>query len=87
MQIRSPLEEFSEEDWGEIMVVNLTGVFLVSKYTVEGMIKRKFGKIINLGSLQCELARPTITPYSASKGGVKMLTRAMAMEWGSIIYK
>ncbi len=45
------------------------------------MIKRKAGKIINICSLQSELARPTIAPYAASKGGVKMLTKAMAAEW------
>ncbi len=45
------------------------------------MIQRKSGKIINICSLQSELARPTIAPYSAAKGGLKMLTRAMATEW------
>jgi gluconate 5-dehydrogenase len=45
------------------------------------MIKQKSGKIINIGSMQSELGRPTIAPYAASKGGIKMLTKAMATEW------
>ena len=82
IQIRGGLEDFVEDDWRRIMDVNLTGVFLVSKYVVKSMIRRRSGKIINICSLQSELARPTIAPYAASKGGLKMLTKAMATEWG-----
>ena len=60
---------------------NLTGAFVVAQALAIGMIKRKSGKIINICSLQSELARPTIAPYAAAKGGLKMLTRAMAAEW------
>jgi gluconate 5-dehydrogenase len=82
IQIRGPLEEFREEDWRSILDVNLTGVFLTTKAAVPGMIRRRSGKIINICSVQSELARPTITPYTASKGALKMLTRGMATEWG-----
>lgn len=82
IQIRHPLEEFPEEEWERIIRVNLTGVFLVSKYAAKGMIQRRHGKIIHMCSMQSELGRPTITPYAASKGGVKMLVRGMATEWG-----
>ena len=82
IQIRHPLEEFPEEEWERIIRVNLTGVFLVSKYAARGMIQRRRGKIIHMCSMQSELGRPTITPYAASKGGVKMLVRGMATEWG-----
>jgi gluconate 5-dehydrogenase len=82
IQIRHPLEEFPEEDWERIIRVNLTGMFLVSKHVARGMIQRRRGKIINMCSMQSELGRPTITPYAASKGGVKMLVRGMATEWG-----
>jgi gluconate 5-dehydrogenase len=82
IQIRHPLEEFPEEDWERILKINLTGVYLVSKYVARGMITRQRGKIINMCSIQSELGRPTITPYAASKGGVRMLVRGMATEWG-----
>ena len=82
IQIRHPLEEFPEEDWEKILKINLTGVYLVSKYVARGMIARRRGKIINMCSMQSELGRPTITPYAASKGGVRMLVRGMATEWG-----
>ncbi|MFB0516556.1 MAG: SDR family oxidoreductase [Candidatus Neomarinimicrobiota bacterium] len=82
IQIRAPMEEFGEADWHKILDINLTGAFLVSRTVVAGMIQRKAGKIINICSIQSELARPNIAPYSAAKGGLKMLTRAMATEWG-----
>lgn len=82
IQIRSPLENFKSEDWNKLIDINLTGVFLTSKSVVQDMIKRKAGKIINICSIQSELARPTITPYAASKGGLKMLTQGMATDWG-----
>jgi len=82
VQIRGALEDYSENDWDTLMDTNLKGVFVVTRCVVKSMIERKSGKIINIGSVQCELSRPTIGPYAASKGGVKMLTRAMATEWG-----
>jgi gluconate 5-dehydrogenase len=82
IQIRSPLESFSAEDWHKIININLTGAFLTSKAVVQGMIKRRSGKIINICSIQSELARPTIAPYTASKGGLKLLTQGMATDWG-----
>jgi len=80
--VRSPLEDFADDDWDQIIAINLTGVYKVSKAVVHGMMAKGAGKIINIGSLQCELGRPAITPYAASKGGVKMLTKGMAVEWG-----
>ncbi len=82
IQIRAALEEFDEGDWDRIVKTNLTSVFLVSKYVAQRMIARKAGKIINIGSMQSELGRPSIAPYAATKGGVKMLVRGMATEWG-----
>jgi len=82
VQKRAPLAEFSEQDWDSVMDTNLKGVFLTSKYAVRGMLKRKSGKIINICSLMSEVGRVTIAPYTASKGGVKMLTKSMAVEWG-----
>ena len=78
IQIRGPLENFNLKDWQNLMDINLTGAFLTTKAVVTGMIERKAGKIINICSIQSELARPTIAPYTAAKGGLKMLTRGMA---------
>ncbi|MCI0494271.1 SDR family NAD(P)-dependent oxidoreductase [candidate division KSB1 bacterium] len=82
IQIRAPLEEFNSGDWRKLIDINLTGAFLVAKTVVQEMIKRKAGKIINVCSIQSELARPTIAPYTASKGGIRNLTKGMATDWG-----
>jgi len=81
INLRRPLEEFPEEDWDAILNTNLKSAYLVSRTFVKPMIEKKEGKIINICSLQSELGRKTIAPYAASKGGLKMLTRAMAAEW------
>ena len=82
IQRRGPLESFDDADWHEVMGINLTGVYLITKRVAKGMIARKSGKIINICSLMSEVGRATIVPYTASKGGVKMLTKGLATEWG-----
>lgn len=82
IQRRAPLVTFEEADWRDVIETNLTSVFLVTQQVVGGMIERKSGKIINIGSLTSELGRKSIGPYAASKGGVKLLTKVMAVEWG-----
>src|SRR3954451_15795314 len=77
-----PLDEVSEETWSEVMRTNLDSVFLVSQAVVRHMIPRRRGVIINICSVQSELGRPGIAPYTAAKGGVKMLTKGMAIDWG-----
>ncbi|TLS35350.1 glucose 1-dehydrogenase [Pseudalkalibacillus caeni] len=79
---RAPLEEMTMEDWNTVMDVNLNSVFYVSQCVFAKMKDRKKGKIINISSLNAEAARPTIGNYCASKGGLKMLTKSMATEWG-----
>jgi gluconate 5-dehydrogenase len=81
MQRRAPLEQFKDEDWRELMATNLDSVYYVSKAVAAHMIGRGRGKIINIGSVQCELARPGIAPYTASKGAVKNLTKGMCADW------
>jgi gluconate 5-dehydrogenase len=83
LQHRAPLEEFPMERWNAVLSTNLTAAFVVAKSVVPGMILRKRGKIINICSLQSELGRRSIAPYAASKGGLKMLTRGMAVEWAN----
>jgi gluconate 5-dehydrogenase len=82
MQRRAPLEDFSTEDWHELMRTNVDSVFLVGQAVARKMIPRQRGKIINICSVQSELGRPNIAPYAASKGAVKMLTKGMAIDWG-----
>jgi gluconate 5-dehydrogenase len=78
---RAPLEEMSESQWREVIDTNLTSAFLVTRALVRPMIARRRGKIVNVCSLMSELGRPTTGNYAAAKGGLKMLTRAMATEW------
>jgi gluconate 5-dehydrogenase len=82
MQRRAPLDQFEEAHWHELMKTNLDSVFLVGKAVARHMIGRQQGKIINICSVQSELGRPGIAPYTASKGAVKMLTKGMAIDWG-----
>lgn len=82
IQRRGPLEQFTDEDWHQLMSTNLDGVFRVSRSVVQDMIKRRSGVIVNISSVQSALARPSIAPYAASKGALTMLTKSMAGEWG-----
>lgn len=81
MQRRGPLEDYAESDWRALMACNVDSVFFVSKAVARHMIPRRQGKIINIGSVMCELARPGIAPYTASKGAVRNLTRGMCTDW------
>jgi gluconate 5-dehydrogenase len=78
---RKPLLDVSLEEWRSVLETNLTAAFLVARAVAPGMIERGSGKIVNVCSMTSELARETIAPYVASKGGLKMLTRAMCSEW------
>jgi gluconate 5-dehydrogenase len=80
IQRRHPLVEFPQAEWDEIIATNLTAPYLVSQAVLPGMIARKSGKIIHIASLMSDLARPTVVPYTAAKGGVRQLTRGMAVE-------
>jgi len=82
IQRRFPLEEFPDKDWQDLIDTNLTAAFVVSREVAGYMIKRKQGKIINILSMQSEVSRETIAPYAATKGGLKMLTKGMATDWG-----
>ena len=81
MQFRSPLEDFPADKWEELLRTNVSSVFYTSQAVARHMIGRGQGKIINIGSVQSELARPSIAPYTATKGAVKNLTRGMAVDW------
>ena len=81
IQRRAPLTEVEEAVWREVLDTNLTGAFLVARTVAKGMIARRAGKIINICSLMSEVGRETTGPYTAAKGGLRMLTRAMTVEW------
>ena len=82
IQLRRPMVDLATEDWRRVIETNLTSAFVIGREAAKRMIPRGRGKIINIGSLTSELARATIAPYTVAKGGIKMLTRAMAAEWG-----
>jgi len=82
INLRGPLEHYETDRWREQMAVNLDGVFFVTRAVGRRMIERRGGKVINIASLMSEGGRPTTAPYAATKGAVKMLTRALAVEWG-----
>ncbi|GAA4785676.1 SDR family oxidoreductase [Microbacterium gilvum] len=80
VQRRAPFTEFAVADWDAVVTANLSSVFYVSRFVTPGMAERGSGKVVNIGSVQSQLARQTIAPYSASKGGVAMLTKGMAAD-------
>ena len=80
IQRRHALVDFPQSEWDEVIATNLTAPYLVSQAVLPGMIARRSGKIIHIASLMSELARPTVVPYTAAKGGVRQLTRGMAVE-------
>ena len=80
IQRRGAFKDFPQEQWDEVIATNLTAPFAVSQSVLAGMIGRKSGKIIHIASLMSDLARPTVVPYTAAKGGVRQLTRGMAVE-------
>jgi gluconate 5-dehydrogenase len=81
MQLRRPLQEFSAAEWSLLMETNVTSAFLVGRAVGTRMLVRGAGKIINVCSVQSELARATIAPYSATKGALRQLTRGMCADW------
>lgn len=80
VQRRAPFHEFPVEQWDEVIGTNLSGVFYVSRAIAPAMVERGSGKIINIGSVVTVLARQTLPPYTAAKGGITMLTKEMAAD-------
>ncbi|MGP9806919.1 SDR family oxidoreductase [Halomonas sp. AOP12-C2-37] len=80
LQRRAPFNEFDTADWDALIATNLSSLFYVSRALTPAMSERGSGKIINIGSVQSKLARETIAPYSATKGGVALLTQGMAAD-------
>src|SRR5438876_12030619 len=80
IQRRGPLVDFAQSDWDAVIATNLTAPFIVSQAVLPAMIANRRGKIVHIASLMSEMARPSVVPYTAAKGGVRQLTRGMAVE-------
>ena len=82
LNIRSPSADFAWDDWDTVIDTNLKGNFFCAQAVGKEMIKRKYGRIINMGSCTCVFGMEGIAPYTASRGGVLLMTRSLAAEWG-----
>jgi len=80
---RAPAAGFALSDWDRILAINLTGTFLCCQAVGQGMLARRRGKIVNIASIAGEIGLPGTIAYTASKGGVIALTRALAIEWAT----
>lgn len=80
IQARGPLVEFPDVTWDQMLATHMSAPFRLSKAVAPSMIARRSGKIINTVSVLSELGRPMVVPYAAAKGGLRMLTRALAVE-------
>jgi gluconate 5-dehydrogenase len=80
-QFRAPLEDFPHDRWHALFAINVTSIFYVAQAVARHMIPRRRGRIVNVASVQSELARPGIAPYTATKGAVRNLTRGMCADW------
>ena len=83
IQFRKPMLELDTADWRRVIDANLTSAFVIGREAARRMAARGHGKIVNIGSLTSDLARATVAPYTVAKGGIKMLTKAMAAEWAA----
>ncbi|MDP5226396.1 MULTISPECIES: SDR family oxidoreductase [Arthrobacter] len=80
IQRRAPIGEFSDADWDDLLATNLSSAFYLARRVSRGMVERGSGKIIQIGSVQSQLARPGIAPYSATKGAIVMLTKGLCAD-------
>jgi gluconate 5-dehydrogenase len=81
IQFRKPMLELDTADWRRVIEVNLTAAFVIGREAARRMAPRGAGKIVNIGSLMSSVGRATVAPYTVAKGGIKLLTQAMAAEW------
>ena len=79
---RIPMHEMAVDEFRQVIDIDLIGPFICSKAVIPAMIKKGGGKIINICSMMSELGRETVSAYAAAKGGLKMLTRNIASEYG-----
>ncbi len=80
--VRKPAVEVTWDDWNLVLDTNLRGSFFVAQAVAKKMIPRRYGRIINIGSVTCVFGYAGLTPYSSSRGGVKQMTMSLADDWG-----
>ena len=83
MNIRKPSAEVTWQDWDTVLDTNLKGSFFCAQAVAKEMMKRKYGRIINIGSCTCVFGMEGIAAYSASRGAILSMTRSLAAEWGN----
>ena len=82
LNIRKPTTEVTQQDWDTVLDTNLKGSFFCAQAVAKEMIKRNYGRIINVGSCTCVFGMEGITAYTASRGAILSMTRSLAAEWG-----
>ncbi len=80
--IRKPATEVSWAEWNEIVDTNLRGAFFVAQAAAWQMIPRRYGRIVNIGSVTCVAGYAGLAPYGASRGGIRQMTMSLAHDWG-----
>lgn len=80
---RNPVVEMSEEDWDTVIDVNLKGTFLCTRAVGRVLVKKGYGRVINIASILGTVGQPGRSPYAASKGGVVQFTKTIALEWAT----
>jgi NAD(P)-dependent dehydrogenase (short-subunit alcohol dehydrogenase family) len=83
INIRKDVTDYTPEEWFRIINTNLTGVFFVTQAVARGMLARGYGRVISIGSVSSLMGHPQHAPYAATKGGVAIMTKAMATEWAT----
>jgi NAD(P)-dependent dehydrogenase (short-subunit alcohol dehydrogenase family) len=83
INIRKPVIDYTAEEWSRVLNVNLSGVFFVTQAVAKGMLQRGNGRVLNIGSVSSMLGHPKNAPYSATKGGIAIMTKSMATEWAT----
>ena len=81
--IRKPATEVTWDDWNTILDTNLRGSFFLAQALAPGMISRNYGRVVNIGSVTCVAGYAGLTPYGASRGGIRQMTMSLAHDWGS----
>jgi NAD(P)-dependent dehydrogenase (short-subunit alcohol dehydrogenase family) len=83
INIRRDVTDYTPEEWFRIINTNLSGVFFVTQAVARGMLARSYGRVISIGSVSSLMGHPQHAPYAATKGGVAIMTKAMATEWAT----